>query len=223
MTLRPALPAAAVFALLAPTSAFAQPAAIKGLESECRDTILEGCEVLSSGYVGLKFGPRTAFQTQAGHTVDYGVGGGVALYVQQDDEWALLASDFAGFVYETPRLSEGEPILLHVPGMYAGTGAMNADLLFRYDDAAESWHPIDIMSWHDTVGDLLPEGHEIWKGVDFDFNDWFYAEYNARTPLWKDGDANCCPRGGWAIIHFDIVDDVLVPRSADYLPPESSK
>lgn len=221
MMLPHTLSLATAVSLILSTAAFAKADDIAGLDSGCLDTALEDCEVLSWGYLSLRNGPRIAFQTQAGHSVDAGVGGGIVVYAGQSGEWSLLTSAFDGFDYAPPRLAEGDPILLHIPGFYAGTGAMNADLLFRYDDTADTWHTIDIETWHDNVGDLLPEGHEIWKGVDFSFNDWFYNEYIARTPLWLESDANCCASGGWATVHFEIVDDALVPTRVDYTPPDS--
>ena len=79
------------------------------------------------------------------------------------------------------------------------------------------------MTWNETVGPLLPPDLQIWQGVDFDFDDWFYDQLEARTPLWREDDGNCCPSGGWAIIHFVIEDLVLVPKSVDYQPPGKTK
>lgn len=203
--------------------ALAQLTAIDALETTCIETQLDVCEVVASGYISAKDVPRIAFQMQSGSSNDFGVGAGAVLYTETDGAWTLLANDFNGVLYDMPRLSVGEMVLLHVAGVTAGTGAFNADLLFALDTDTGDWKAVDLVSWYETVDTLLPEGMQIWKGVDFNFDDWFYEDYYARTSLWLDSDANCCPSGGWATIHFDITDYALVARSVSYVPPEDDQ
>lgn len=199
-----------------------------GLDDACLSSELEGCAVLSSGYVGVEGGPSIAFQIQTGFTAADGIGGGVVLYEPTPDGWAAFATAFDGYRYDVPRLVVQDETLLHVAGQTGGTGAYNADLLFIWGDLGhavyrEGWRPVDLATWQTSIGDLLPPGLEIWQGVDYDFNDWFYGDLNARTPLWQSDDGNCCPSGGWATIHFAIVDDVLVATGVDYDPPDKAK
>lgn len=203
-------------------------ASLPGLDDTCLETELKGCTVLHSGYLATNQGPRIAFQTQAGFTDEDGVKGGVVLFDETPDGWTLFASAFDGYDYDAPRLVEHDQILLHVAGYTGGSGAYNADLLFVWGDTgaaryAEGWQPIALDGWMSSIGELLPEGLEIWQGVDYDFDDWFYNRLDARTPLWRSGDGNCCPTGGWAIIHLAIEHDTLVATGVDFLPPAKSE
>ena len=230
MKLRPAIIVLAVLAMgvLLFLPADARAASLPGLDDTCQQTQLKGCSVLASGYIAAEGGPRIAFQTQAGFTDEDGVKGGVVLFKENEKGWSFLASAFDGYRYDVPRLVAHEDILLHVPGYTGGTGAYNADLLFFWGDTGaaayrEDWNRVDLDHWRSRIGELLPAGLEIWKGVDYDFDDWFYGELNARTPLWRADDGNCCPSGGWATIHFTIEDQTLVPTGVDYQPPPKSK
>lgn len=231
MKLRPTLAILAVIAmavlLFLPADVTAAPA-LAGLDDTCLETELQGCSVLSSGYIAADTGQRIAFQTQAGFTDQDGVKGGVVLFDETADGWELFASAFDAYRYDTPRLVQHDEIMLHIPGYSGGTGAYNADLLFIWGDTRsaryfDGWRTIDLNSWHAYVGQYLPEGLEIWQGVDYDFDDWFYGELNARTPLWRPNDGNCCPRGGWATVHFTIDNSTLIVTRVDYQPPTKTK
>lgn len=209
----------AAFTLM-PIAAYAAPPLPAGFDTECMETILLDCSVSAAGMTTLMDGVGIAYQIQTGYSEETGSGAGVVLFDLVDDAWTLLDRDYAGVVYEVPRLVEGEEIILHVAGFTAGTGSYNADLLYVRDYESPEWRKIDLESWREDVVALLPEGLEIWKGVDFDFGDWFWAAYNARTPLWQQSDANCCPTGGWAEIEFEIVGDRMVPVRVYYRPED---
>lgn len=197
----------------------AQEALPTGLADTCIETELADCRVTGAGFSSLEDGPQVAFQIQHGRDEINGDGGGVVLFERAgaDDSWQFLASAFDAYEYQLPILADGSPVTLHVPGYMMGTGSYNADLLLAYDGT--DWARVDIDSWQETIGKFLPEDREIWKGVDYDFGDWAYGELSATTPLWKGSDPNCCPTGGDALIHFDIVDGVLTVRDvAVYLP-----
>jgi hypothetical protein len=227
MKLRPALTCLALVALavLLLLPANARAAALAGLDDTCLETELKGCTVLKSGYLTLMNGGKVAFQTQDGFTDADGVLNGVVLFeAAADGGWSLFASAFDGYGYDV-RLVEHEQTMLHVSGYTGGTGSYNTDRLFVWGDLghAEGWAEIDLSQWLGTIADLLPPGLEIWKGVDYDFDDWFYGELNARTPLWRADDGNCCPGGGWATIHFAIDNGALVATTVDYQPPAKAK
>ena len=229
MKLRPTLTILAVAALgvllFLPKDVAA--ASLPGLDDTCLQTELKGCSVTASGYMSTRQGLRIAFQVQDGFTEEDGVLGGIVLFTEKPEGWTLFGSAFEGY-YEPPRLVEHELTLLHVPGYTGGTGTYNADLLFVWGDTGaaryvEDWRAIDLESWSSLAGDLLPEGLAIWQGVDYDFDDWFYGELNARTPLWRNDDGNCCPSGGQATVHFAIQDYSLVVTGLDYQPPAKTK
>lgn len=203
---------------LASASASAAPPLPKGFDTDCVENPLIDCRVTAAGMVTLYGDINIAFQIQNGDSDEYGFGSGVVLFEDGGEEWTLFASEYGGVIYELPRLVEGEWLILHVPGWMQGTGNHNADLLFVREHEDDDWQRIDIESWREDVIPMLPEGLEIWKGVDFDFGDWFWRSFNARTPLWRQSDANCCATGGWAEIEFDITDGRLVPVRVYYRP-----
>jgi len=62
----------------------------------------------------------------------------------------------------------------------------------------------DNFTWREGLGARLPQGLEVWKGVNF-----AYEALMADTALWRTSDANCCPTGGEAHLDFEIRDDRL--------------
>lgn len=83
-------------------------------------------------------------------------------------------------------------IMLHVPGYAGGTRTYNADLLFLWRDTDAAVYR---ERWRTEIGQMLPDGLEIRHGVDYDFDDWFPNMLDARTPLWRAREGNCCPSG----------------------------
>lgn len=202
---------AAIFVLLGvtiPTWA-AEPISLDRIATVCLETVLRNCKVLTAGYLNVDWGddegaPMLAWQTQAGFTPEDGVLGGFVLLQNVDRAWTRLDSGFDGWRFFPPRLSDEG--LLHLPGYTGGTGAYNADRLYRWNDTA--WQAIDITAWFKTIAEHLPADREIWKGVDYDFdNSW--SQLTARTALWRGDDGNCCPTGGYAEIVFTIENDRL--------------
>lgn len=114
---------------------------------------------------------------------------------------------------EPPILVDRTPDapLLVVSAGFAGTGSIREDHVFRRDGrrwtpiAASPWPDGDAGGWGAGLEARLPPGHGVWKGMIID-----YATLTATTPVWRDGDANCCPTGGTAAIRFAIEGDALV-------------
>lgn len=208
---------------MAPLAAHGAPALPKGIDTDCIETILLNCSVTAAGFASLHGDAAIAYQIQDGFSAESGIGAGVVLFEDKDGEWSLLAAEFDGVQYNAPHLVDSDQMVLHVAGFTQGTGSFNADLLFVRDYDGGAWQQVDIFSWFDEIGPMLPDGLEIWKGVDFDFGDWFWSSYNARTPLWNQSDANCCPTGGWAEIAFEIEDGRLVPTRVHYRPFEEDE
>lgn len=193
---------------------------LAGFDQACLTDHLKACQVLGAGYLNAEDGTlRIAYQTQAGFTDDDGVAGGVVLLAgQADGTWSMIAEDYRGYRYDTPAINPDN--LLHVAGVTGGTGAGNADMLFAPVEGG-GWQRIDIEGWKSAVGEKLPTGLEIWKGVAYDFDDPQYG-LTARTPLWRGDDGNCCPSGGEVVLVFTIENNALVVDEVIYRAPPQS-
>lgn len=202
-----------------------EPVVLADFDTTCVETILKDCRVLSAGYLNRDTGdtigtPFLAWQTQSGFTDEDGSLGGVVLLQHLDGGWTVFGTGFDGYRYEPPTLNQDG--LLHVEGYTAGTGAFNADLVYRLDDTGMTWQKIDVDSWLASINDFLPPGLGIWKGVDYDFES-AWRGYSASTSLWRSDDANCCATGGSAVIHFDLGKDSITVDTVDYTPPVKEK
>ncbi|MBU1305059.1 MAG: LppP/LprE family lipoprotein [Alphaproteobacteria bacterium] len=210
--------AATFVALISPCPVVAQPREpIKEIGTKCLETILRDCKVLTAGYINSDQGyhdgePMLAWQTQSGVTFQDGVIGGFVLFQYTAGKWVVADSGFDGWRFSPPRLNEAG--LVHIAGYTGGTGAYNVDRLYQWRDRdhavyREGLQRVDMNAWYETTEMALPEGLEIWKGVQYEFEDpW--SGMIARTRLWRPDDANCCPTGGSAVIIFQIEDDRLV-------------
>ena len=107
----------------------------------------------------------------------------------------LTAVDTAHF--DAPHLAQAGHLLV-IPGHLEGTGNFNAELVYRLGSDGQL-HEVDTESWLMELPRRLPKGLGAWKGVYPD-----YDTLTAETPLWKEGDGNCCPTGGRAFIRLDI-------------------
>lgn len=158
----------------------------------------QGCGVTASGILWRKDGQPVHWQMMDGASGEDGIGAGIVLWAESGHGTAkLIGWSFDGVVYEPPRMTQGG--MIWVPGRVAGTGNGNADLLFKWDDASESWQDIELESWRNALPSKLPKGFGIWKGVDYDFEG-----LAASSKLWRDKDGNCCPSGGEALLEFAI-------------------
>lgn len=206
--------------LLLPTAlAAAEPLGLTEIGTTCLASPLTDCTVLTAGFINADdtgAPSRLAWQTQSGISAADGSVGGFVLLQNTDNDWTVLDSAFDAARFLLPRQADWG--LLHIPGYTAGTGSFNADRLYQLAD--NSWTAIDLDAWQTTITTLLPAGLEIWKGVNYDFTS-FYDDLNANTALWRSDDANCCPTGGSAVIHFTIEDGALVATSVDYTAPKT--
>ncbi|MES2835069.1 MAG: hypothetical protein V4707_10225 [Pseudomonadota bacterium] len=176
----------------------------------CVGEALKGCSSRAAGWVTSPDGARLFWQLQDGFTDETGITGGVML-LSAGGMGAVrpVAWAFEGYRYEAPTLLmiDGK-MYVAASGRMQGTGNGNADVIFRWEpDAAQPLTQVDNWSWRDTLSERLPTGLEVWKGVDYRYNDegvW------AWTPLWREGDGNCCASGGSAMLMFRIEDDRLV-------------
>ncbi|MET3924277.1 hypothetical protein [Devosia sp. 2618] len=213
-----ALIATAGVVVFLPKDAMAEDDLFAGFGATCIGEVLDDCHVISAGYLNKDDGGfDIAFQTQGGSTEYDGSIGNIVLYHYDDGAWVKLAEAHEAYRYSVPEITYSG--LLHVEGYSNGTASLNADLLFNTGESETGWYPVNIDSWQGTIGDRLPKGLGIWKGVKYNFNDWEYGIV-ADTLLWKDDDANCCATGGSAKVVFEIVDQVLTVKDVIYVPPD---
>lgn len=182
------------------------------LESGCVDVGLEDCQWRNTR-IDLASGDELFVQHQSGFNDYDGVGAAFVILAGRDAGLAPIAWGAGAASYELPvSFSIGDQPYIAVPGRHGGTGAFNADHLWAVMPGY-ALRDIDIWSWQAGAAGHLPAGLEIWKGVDFD-----WPGLSARTSLWRESDANCCPTGGEAHLLFAIDDDTLVLREARILP-----
>ena len=108
----------------------------------------------------------------------------------------LAAVDTAHF--SAPQFAQSRRLLV-IPGYLEGTGNFNAELVYLLEGG--QFHEVDTESWLKELQRRLPKGMGAWKGIYPD-----YDSLTAETPLWKDGDGNCCPTAGRAFIHLELKD-----------------
>lgn len=115
----------------------------------------------------------------------------------------------------TPDLvaSDATRSLVHVTGTLAGSGAGNADALFMGEGDKAAWRQVDLEGWYDEASAMLPKGYWLRGPADF-----IFAEMFAVVPIARDGDGNCCPRGGQALFDLSIMGDRLVVDSMRFQP-----
>ncbi|MFN4288230.1 MAG: hypothetical protein ACK4E3_07030 [Brevundimonas sp.] len=182
------------------------------LESGCVDVWLEDCQWRNTR-IALASGVVLHVQHQGGFSEHDGVGAAFVVLAQRDAGLAPIAWGAGAASYEPPvSFSIGNQPYIAVPGRHGGTGAFNADHLWAVMPGYDL-RDIDIWSWQARAAEHLPAGLEIWKGVEFD-----WPGLSARTSLWRESDANCCPTGGEAHLLFAIDDDTLLLREVRVLP-----
>jgi hypothetical protein len=176
------------------------------LPGGCVEIGVSGCKTLSGGYLNID-GARLMWQLQEGFTEEDGRAAGYVLLTGADRLHPVAWGREAAW-YEAPQVFQaGEHAYVRVAGGMAGTGAFNADVLFRYRPGGEPrLEEIDTESWRERdLPALLPAGLEIWKGVAYSD-----TMQSARAGLWRPDDGNCCPTGGAATLMFEIQGDRLV-------------
>jgi len=182
---------------------------------DCVATGLKGCSSPMGGYLALRDG-ALQWQLQEGYTDEDGVSGGIVFIgdagAARMGPVAPVAWSFDGARFEAPVLLTGSEFggaaYIAVPGVHAGSGSGNADVLFRWDfPDSRRLTQIDTWSWLADLAAQLPEGLQVWQGVRYD-----WPNMMAVTPLWQEGDGHCCGTGGTATLSFGIEGDRLVLR-----------
>jgi uncharacterized protein YecT (DUF1311 family) len=160
--------------------------------------------------------PNLRYQLQSYKDGELRMAGGVAIFKAAGQRLVPIADvavDTAHFARPEIVQSPAGRLLL-VRGSVEGTGNFNADQVYLYGDARLT--EVDIVSWLDDLRPRLPKGWGAWKGI--------YPNYKtlvAETPLWQDGDGNCCPTAGRAVIRLGLkdrrlmIEDVKIFKGAD--------
>lgn len=179
------------------------------LTQGCATPGLDGCTMRQGGWLTAPSGEVLYWQIQRGSTDEGGTMEAVVLFQPQADSALRPVGWTRGGFYQPPVLvQDGENAPLHVAltGVFPGTGARNADILYRWTPGADRpLTEIDTASWREGLAARLPAGLEVWKGLDMD-----YAQLRASSPLWQATDANCCATGGTVWLRFSIGEDRLV-------------
>lgn len=150
---------------------------------------------------GVVAGSRDAFryQLQSYREGELRVAGGAVVFRSNAGRLTpVVATAIDSAHFSAPAIVQSPAArLLVIPGHMEGTGNFNADLVFRLDDGRLA--EIDTESWLGDLQKRLPKGWGAWKGI-------FprYDQLTAETPLWKDGDGNCCPTAGRAFIRLGL-------------------
>ena len=184
------------------------------LGARCVTEALQGCSSSMGGYLNLRGRRPLQWQLQDGFTDEDGISGGIVFIGDAEaaryGPTAPVAWAFDAAYYQAPVLLSGPEFDGHayvvVPGTHAGSGAGNADLMFRWNaQGSPQLSQIDTWSWRDGVGDRLPAGLEIGSSLRID-----WMAMTAFTPLRQPGDGGCCATGGAAILSLSVQGDRLV-------------
>ena len=193
------------------------PERIANIADTCLYDFGGRCGVEASGRIEVPERGGTLLWQKASLAPRDGPGAWMVVVVAQG---AAGKATLAGFAESsgsigTPDLvaSDGERSLVHVTGTLAGSGSGNADALFVGEGAAAKWRQVGIGGWYDEGSELLPKGYWLRGPARFRFDEMF-----AIVPVARDGDGNCCPRGGQALFDFSIVGDQLVVDSMRFQP-----
>lgn len=187
---------------------------VSALAGGCIGSALDGCTAPAAGYVTGPEGERLAWQIQEGSTDSSGVSAGLILFAVDGDTLSPIGWSFEAASFEPPVIFQREDgLYVAAKGVRWGTGAANADVLYRLDGGR--WTEIELESWRMLLDERMPEGLGVWKGVDYR-----WPELRARTSVWRDGDANCCPTGGRAVMEFTVEGTSLRLATLDVTAPD---
>lgn len=186
---------------------------VTALAGGCIGTALTGCTAPAAGYVTAPTGERLGWQIQEGQDEYGGRRAGVILFSVDGDALTPVGWSFEAAMFEAPFMFEHEgSAFVAVRGWEDGTASQNADVLYRLD--GDRWTEIELESWKTALYDELPEGLGVWKGVNYR---WEAME--ARSPLWRDEDANCCATGGRAVMALRVEGAAVRLADLTVLPP----
>jgi hypothetical protein len=117
--------------------------------------------------------------------------------------------------FERPRIIvTTHDLLMMIPDRIAGTAAANEDIYYRW--GSSGWQRLETQSWLEDLAKRLPNGFLVWKGIVPDLE-----RMTAGSAVWRDGDANCCPTGGWVCVGLAYRGEVLVIDTLRHDPQDN--
>ena len=108
-------------------------------------------------------------------------------------------------------MQAGSDEILATRDLIPGTGNNYYEDYFRFSPAGVV--QIDIESIPNVLRSILPSGSGVWKGGGLDMRSLSY-----HMPVWKEGDANCCPSGGTVDLKFRLDGARLIVISKHFDP-----
>lgn len=187
---------------------------VTALAGGCIGSALNGCSAPAAGYVTGPEGQRLAWQIQEGWTESAGVSAGLILFAVDGDTLSPIGWSFEAAGFEPPVIFQREDgLYVAAAGYQQGSGSANADVLYRFDN--DRWIEIELESWRTALDAQMPAGLGVWKGVDYR-----WPELRARSSVWRDEDANCCPTGGRAVMDFTVEGMSLRLAGLELMPPD---
>lgn len=199
------------------------------------------CVVMETGVIGNQ-GPQTLYyalycltpgymsktsgcaQRRASNS-DYYLTDALVIFVQEGQDPQLRPlfeysnSEIGMFNYGRPEFMDiaGHPVM-NIPIQLTGTGAGNDSEYFVHQ--GQDWRQLDTQSWSNELNAQLPKGKQIRKGI------WPNMQrMTAAVPLYQQGDSNCCPTGGAALVELGMKDTRIILKSvkfADTIENESA-
>jgi hypothetical protein len=109
-------------------------------------------------------------------------------------------------------LKAGGKEILGTRDLIPGTGAYAYEDYFWFSAGGAT--RIDLKPVNQAVEQVLPIGSGVWKGGGLDMRALRY-----RMPVWKSGDANCCPSGGTVEVTFKLERGEVVVTGKHYGAP----
>jgi len=108
-------------------------------------------------------------------------------------------------------MTAGSAEILATRDLIPGTGNNYYEDYFRFSPAGAA--RIDIESISRFLSSILPSGSGVWKGGGLDMSSLSY-----HMPVWKEGDANCCPSGGTVDLKFRLDGARLIVTQQHFNP-----
>ena len=143
----------------------------------------------------------------------------VFIVIEQDE--AGKASQVWGLKFRNNVARTTEPTLhqtpygeiLQIQVRWYGTGNLRTDVFFVWRKG--KWLEIDGKSWESGIE--LPPCFTIWKGLSIDM-----LALTVESPVWIEGDGNCCPSGGKLTVQLELDDRVLRIVQQEHSPTDAS-
>jgi hypothetical protein len=105
----------------------------------------------------------------------------------------------------------GSEEILVTRDLIPGTGNNYYEDYFQFSPSGSARIDTEVVT--KAVRSVLPTGYGVWKGGGLNMADLRY-----HMPVWKDGDANCCPTGGSVDVRFHLDGNRIIVNSKLFDP-----